>query len=129
LVRAEYGYPKGSPKPTAKEEICHYSPKYSARLSAHPNDIVVDLMVQGLLCKTHSKKPQEALNQLVTEDRYPSLIYTPLYTFLHNLLNGITKNWNVAFMPSTNLHATVYVFTQFAELGLQKTGMWHSWIM
>jgi hypothetical protein len=25
LVRAEYGYPKGSPKPTVKEEIRRYS--------------------------------------------------------------------------------------------------------
>jgi hypothetical protein len=30
LVCAEYGYPKGSPIPTAKEEIRRYSSQYSA---------------------------------------------------------------------------------------------------
>jgi hypothetical protein len=29
--------------PTIKEEICHYSSQYSARLSAHPNDLTVNL--------------------------------------------------------------------------------------
>jgi hypothetical protein len=30
--------------PTVKEEIRRYSSQYSARLSAHPNDIIVNLM-------------------------------------------------------------------------------------
>jgi hypothetical protein len=29
--------------PTVKEEIHHYSSQYSARLSAHPNDLIVNL--------------------------------------------------------------------------------------
>jgi hypothetical protein len=29
--------------PTVKEEIRRYSPQYSARLSAHPNDLIVNL--------------------------------------------------------------------------------------
>jgi hypothetical protein len=29
-----------------KEEIRHYSSQYSVRLSVHPNDLVVNLMVQ-----------------------------------------------------------------------------------
>jgi hypothetical protein len=32
--------------PTVKQEICHYSSQYRARLSVHPNDLVVNLMVQ-----------------------------------------------------------------------------------
>jgi hypothetical protein len=32
--------------PTVKEEIRHYSPQYSARLSVHPNDPAVNLMAQ-----------------------------------------------------------------------------------
>jgi hypothetical protein len=44
LVRAEYGHPKGSPIPTVKEEIRRYSSQYSARLSAHPNYLLVNLM-------------------------------------------------------------------------------------
>jgi hypothetical protein len=32
--------------PTVKEEIHSYSSQYSARLSAHPNDLVVDFIVQ-----------------------------------------------------------------------------------
>jgi hypothetical protein len=30
--------------PTVKEEIRHYSSQYSARLSAHPNDLTVNLI-------------------------------------------------------------------------------------
>jgi hypothetical protein len=32
--------------PTVKEEIRRYSSQYSARLSAHPNGLVVNLMEQ-----------------------------------------------------------------------------------
>jgi hypothetical protein len=32
--------------PTVKEEIRRYSSQYCARLSAHPNDLVVNLMEQ-----------------------------------------------------------------------------------
>jgi hypothetical protein len=32
--------------PTVKEEICHYSSQYSARLSAHKNELVMNLMAQ-----------------------------------------------------------------------------------
>jgi hypothetical protein len=32
--------------PTVKAEIRHYCSQYSARLSAHPNDLVVNLMAQ-----------------------------------------------------------------------------------
>jgi hypothetical protein len=39
-----YGYPKGSPTPTVKEEIRRYSSQYSARLSAHPNGLIVNFM-------------------------------------------------------------------------------------
>jgi hypothetical protein len=34
-----------------------------------------------------SWKPQEALKILVTEERYWTLYYMPLYTFIYNLLN------------------------------------------
>jgi hypothetical protein len=44
LARAEYGYPKGSPKATVKEEIHRYSSQSTARLSANPNGLVVNLM-------------------------------------------------------------------------------------
>jgi hypothetical protein len=30
--------------PTVKEEICRYSSQYSERLSAHPNDLIVNLI-------------------------------------------------------------------------------------
>jgi hypothetical protein len=29
--------------PTVKEEICRYSSQYSARLNAHPNDLIINL--------------------------------------------------------------------------------------
>jgi hypothetical protein len=32
--------------PTVKDEICRYSSQYSARLSVHPNDLVLNLMAQ-----------------------------------------------------------------------------------
>jgi hypothetical protein len=30
--------------PTVKEEIHHYSSQYSVHLSAHPNDLIINLM-------------------------------------------------------------------------------------
>jgi hypothetical protein len=44
LVFAEYGYLKGSPTPTVKEEIRCYSSQYSACLRTHPNDLIVNFM-------------------------------------------------------------------------------------
>jgi hypothetical protein len=71
--------------PTVKEEIRRYNSQYSARLSAHPNDLIVNLMelpdnrrlmiclpnllctccicsssLYGLVFKSHSQKPQQA---------------------------------------------------------------------
>jgi hypothetical protein len=97
--------------PTLKEEIRRYSPQYSARLSSHPNSLVVSYQTTGycedvcqmiclpdsfcncicnfsligLVCKSHSQKPQEASNPSVTEERYWALFCIPLYTFIHNL--------------------------------------------
>jgi hypothetical protein len=34
--------------PTVKEEICRYSSQCSARLSAHPNDLIVNVMDRQL---------------------------------------------------------------------------------
>jgi hypothetical protein len=44
LTCVEYGYPKGSQIPTFKVEIRHYSSQYSAHLSAHPNDLIINLI-------------------------------------------------------------------------------------
>jgi hypothetical protein len=36
--------PRDLQKPTVKEEIHRYSSQYSARLSAHPTDLIVNLI-------------------------------------------------------------------------------------
>jgi hypothetical protein len=41
--------------PTVKEEICLYSSHYSARISAHPNDLVLSLMEQTGDCEGTSQ--------------------------------------------------------------------------
>jgi hypothetical protein len=76
--------------PTVKEEIRRYSSQYSARLSAHPNDLsyqitgdceytcqmiclpeakynccICNSSLLGLVCISYPQKPQEALNLLV----------------------------------------------------------------
>jgi hypothetical protein len=43
------------------------------------------------LINSYSQKPQEALNPLVTEERYSAFFYVLLYTFLHNLLNALVQ--------------------------------------
>jgi hypothetical protein len=40
---------------------------------------------------TFSQKPQEALNLLVTKERYWALFYMPMYTFLHKSLNVLVQ--------------------------------------
>jgi hypothetical protein len=76
--------------------------KTPAKWSAYKISSVIVLFVI-LVCKSHSQKPQEALNLLVTEERYWALFYMPLYTFLHNLLDvlvqianktGLRKNYS-----------------------------------
>jgi hypothetical protein len=62
--------------------------KTSAKWSEYqiPSVIVVFvILVLGLICKSSSQNPQEALNLLDTEERYRALFYKPLYTFSHNL--------------------------------------------
>jgi hypothetical protein len=51
--------------PSVKEEIRHYSSQYSARLSVHPNDLVVNLMAQP--DKTRLRRH---MKMTVTEERY-----------------------------------------------------------
>jgi hypothetical protein len=107
--------------PTVKEEIHHYSSKYSARLRAHrnvlivnhielshnkqaiaktpakwsayqiPSVIVVFVMLVLRFSWSHSQKPQQVLNLLVTEERYWALYCMPLYMLLHNLLNVLVQ--------------------------------------
>jgi hypothetical protein len=49
LVRAEYGYPKDLQIPIVTEEIRRYSSQYSARLNAHPNDLIVQNLLNVLV--------------------------------------------------------------------------------
>jgi hypothetical protein len=53
--------------------------KTPAKWSAYqiPSVIVVFVV---LVCKSHSQKPQEALNLLLTEERYWALFHMPLVT-------------------------------------------------
>jgi hypothetical protein len=46
-------------------------------------------LVRGFICLT--LKPQEALNLLVTEERYWALFYMPLYTFIHKMLDVLVQ--------------------------------------
>jgi hypothetical protein len=39
----------------------------------------------------YSQKPQEALDLLVTEERYWAVFYMPQYTFVHNLFNVLVE--------------------------------------
>jgi hypothetical protein len=52
---------------------------------------IPSVIVIGLVCKSHSQKPQKALNLLVTEERYWAPFYMPLYMSLHNLLNVLVQ--------------------------------------
>jgi hypothetical protein len=46
LACAEHDYLNASPKSNNYEEIQHYRSQYSARLGAHPNGLVLNLMAQ-----------------------------------------------------------------------------------
>jgi hypothetical protein len=52
---------------------------------------VVTVVFVVLVCKPHSQKLQEALNLLVTEERYRALFYMPLYTF-YTILQCLFNN-------------------------------------
>jgi hypothetical protein len=76
------------------------------------------------------QKPQEALNLLVTEERYWALFYTPVYVRVLVLLEHHTRSHvlhcNKQFLckthtghPSTQAFATDYALTYFTYLELQ----------
>jgi hypothetical protein len=111
-VRAEYGYPKGSPNtnsyrrqpplqlsiqrtPKRPSSELHEATRQQAiaetpaKWSAYQIPSVIVVFV--VLLFSHAQKPQDTLNQLVTEKRYRALFYMPLYTFLHNLLNVLIQ--------------------------------------
>jgi hypothetical protein len=54
-------------------------------------DVFVVLIFKVWFVSLIPQKPQEALNLLVTEERYWALFYMPLYTFLHYLLNALVQ--------------------------------------
>jgi hypothetical protein len=51
-----------------------------------------------------SPKPQEALNLLVTEERYWAPFHMPLHTFLHNSLNVLVQIADKMGLQKEKLH-------------------------
>jgi hypothetical protein len=51
--------------PTVKVEIRRYSSQYSARFSAHPNDLKVNLMELQAIAKTPAKSSAYQISNLI----------------------------------------------------------------
>jgi hypothetical protein len=86
--------------PTVKEEIWRYSSQYSARLSAHPNALIVNLI--ELPDNRRLRRHLPSFCGLDRKSHYQS----------HMRLEPISYR---GALLSTLLHAIVYVFTQSAE--------------
>jgi hypothetical protein len=82
--------PSSEPHRATRQQAIAETP---AKWSAYQIHSVIVVFVV-LVCKSHSQKPQEALDLLVTEEPYWALFYMPLYTFLHNLLNVLVQITN-----------------------------------
>jgi hypothetical protein len=65
---------------------------------------------------SHSQKPQEALNPLVTEERYCALIYMSLYTFLHSLLNVLVQIANKMGLQKNKKSLTTAVLVDYNDM-------------
>jgi hypothetical protein len=98
--------------PTVKEEIQHYSSQYSARLSAHPNDLIANLM----------EMPNRWLRRHLPNSVYQSLsviVVFVILVFKVQLLNFIPKSrtrlWPYYLQRSATEHSSAWLFTQFAE--------------
>jgi hypothetical protein len=66
---------------TAEEEIRHYSSQYSARLSVHPNDLVVDLMAQPNNGRLRRHLPNDLINRFIA-----TAVKTSNLTQIHSLI-------------------------------------------
>jgi hypothetical protein len=106
--------------PRVKEEICRYSSQYSARLSAHPNGLVVNLMEQ---LKPHGTTTQQATAKTTVKwsaYQIPSVVVFVVLVCKVKFVILIPKmpqepiGYRGALL-STLLHAIVYVSTQFVE--------------
>jgi hypothetical protein len=80
-------WPSSEPHGAIRQQAIAETP---AKWSAYQIPSVTIVFVV-LVCKSRSQKPQEASNQLITEERYWALFDMPLYTFLHNLLNVLVQ--------------------------------------
>jgi hypothetical protein len=130
--------------PTVKGEIPRYSSQYSARLSAHPVDLTVNLMELPdnktpakwsayqipsaivvfvilvfkvyfvRLIPTSHKRPWTLL---VTEERFWTLFYMPLYTCLHNLLNVLVQSAN-----KMGLRKQIVLWLDYRSVAMQRLG-------
>jgi hypothetical protein len=67
--------------------------------------------VSYVFCKSYSRKQQEALNQVVTEDCYGALSYMPLYTFLRNFLNILAQIANIMKLQKKSHERSFFCFS------------------
>jgi hypothetical protein len=108
--------------PTLNEEICRYSSQYSACFSAHPSNLVVNLLAQPdnnrrllrhlptdlltrlLICriclvhKSHSQKSQDALNLLVTATEHSSTCHC-ISCWIYWYILQIKWNYKKNYVP------------------------------
>jgi hypothetical protein len=70
--------------PSVKEEISRYSSHYSARLTAHPNDILLTLLepperksLYFVVCTLFSPTATQGFHPFITEGCYRALLYPP----------------------------------------------------
>jgi hypothetical protein len=108
LVCAEYCYLKGYP--TVKEEIRRYSSQYRARLSAHTNDLVVNLMEQP---DNNRRLRRHLPNDMPT--RSAVLVFKVYFVSLVPKSHKRSWTYYSGVLLSTLLHATAYVYAEFAE--------------
>jgi hypothetical protein len=81
VPRERSGTTRGyNPKYRARYNVCEDTCQTICLTDFYCNCCTCKSGFYGLVCKTSSLKPQEALYLLVKEERYRSLFYMPLYT-------------------------------------------------
>jgi hypothetical protein len=101
--------------PTVKEEIRRYSSQYSARLSAHPNDLTVNLMELP-----DNKTPAKWSAYQICLSGF---LRFGLEASFPKATRGLEPISYRGALLGTLLHAIICVFTQFAEYTSNNNSM------
>jgi hypothetical protein len=112
--------------PVAQDQmIIFFTRVYLNNLFLRTVEIIFDklyltmFMVHDFHFPVFPQKPLEALNLLVTEERYWALFYMSMYTFIHSMLNVLVQIANKMGLQKLSLYCSCAPLFQLLITGMR----------